>query len=90
MNLAPKMRLALILVVVFVSTFFIAILIFSSTQSAYSTPDNNVLQVEDITITIDQNPTPPISLSTPQFQLMRFLLQHGATYKQLQNYKSVV
>lgn len=56
MNNPTKMRLVLILVVVFVSTFFIVILIISSTQSAYSTPDNYILEVEDITITIGPKP----------------------------------
>lgn len=56
MNLSIKMRVVLILAVVFLSTFFASMLIISSTQSAYSTPEDYVTEVEDMAITIGPKP----------------------------------
>jgi hypothetical protein len=56
MNLSRNMRAALILAVVFASTFIIVFLGISSTQSAYSTPDNYVSAAEGMDITIGPKP----------------------------------
>jgi hypothetical protein len=56
MNLSKNMRAALILAAVFASTFLIVFLVISSTQSAYSTPDNYLSEFEDMDITIGPKP----------------------------------
>jgi len=56
MNLSGNMRLVLILVVVFASTFIVVFLGISSTQSAYSTPENAVSEVEGMDINIGPKP----------------------------------
>jgi len=52
MNLSKKIHVALILAVVFASTFLTVFLVISSTQSAYFTPDNYVSVVDSMDITI--------------------------------------
>ena len=56
MNLSKKMRVVLILAVVFASTFLTVFLVISSTQSAHSTPDDYVLGVDSMAITIGPKP----------------------------------
>jgi len=56
MNLSKKMHIALILAAVFVLTFLTVFLVISSTQSAYSTPDNYASGVDSMTITIGPKP----------------------------------
>ncbi len=56
MNLSEKTRLVLILAVVFASTFIVMFLGISSTQSAYSTPENAVSEFEGMDITIGPRP----------------------------------
>jgi hypothetical protein len=56
MNLSGNMRLVLILVVVFAFTFTVVFLGISSTQSAYSTPENYLSEVEGMDINIGPKP----------------------------------
>ena len=56
MNLSEKMRAVLILAAVFASTYLAVFLVISSTQSAYSTPENYVSEVEGMDITIGPKP----------------------------------
>jgi hypothetical protein len=56
MNLSKKMRAALILAAVFAFTFLTVFLVISSTQSAYSTPDNYLSEFEGMDITIGPKP----------------------------------
>jgi hypothetical protein len=56
MNLSKKMHLALILATVFASIFIVVFLVIASTQSAYSTPDNDVLEVERMDIAVGPKP----------------------------------
>ena len=56
MNLSAKMRVVLILAVVFASTFLSVFLVISLTQSAHSTPDYYVSDVDGMTITIGPKP----------------------------------
>jgi hypothetical protein len=56
MNLSKNMRAILILAAVFASTFIIVLLVISSTQSAYFTPDTYLLAVEGMDITIGPKP----------------------------------
>ncbi|TRO51731.1 hypothetical protein E2P61_05405 [Candidatus Bathyarchaeota archaeon] len=56
MNLSKKKRLALILATVFATTFIAVFLVISITTSAYSTPNNDVLEVEGMDITVGPKP----------------------------------
>ena len=56
MNLSKKTRAALILAVVFASTFLAVFLVISLTQSAHSTPDSYASGVEGMTVTIGPKP----------------------------------
>ena len=56
MNLSKKMRVSLILAAVFSSTFIIVLAGISSTQSAYSTPDNYLSEVGGMNVTIGPKP----------------------------------
>jgi hypothetical protein len=56
MNLSKKMRAVLIIAAVFASTFLAVYLVISSTQSAYSTPENYVSELEGMDITIGPKP----------------------------------
>ena len=56
MNFSRNMRAALILAVVFASTFIIVFLVISGTQSAYSTPDTYLSAVPGMDITIGPKP----------------------------------
>ena len=65
MNLSTKMQPVLILAVIFILTFLVVILIISSTQSAYSPPEDYVLEVEEMTIIIGPKPnSTDVSLDT--------------------------
>jgi hypothetical protein len=56
MNLSKKMRVALILAAVFGLTFLTVFLVIFTTQSAYSTPDSYVSDVNGMDITIGPKP----------------------------------
>jgi hypothetical protein len=56
MNLSKKMRVALILAAVFGLTFLTVFLVIFTTQSAYSTPDSYVSEVNGMDITIGPKP----------------------------------
>ncbi len=56
MNLSKKMRMTLILAAVFAFTFLAVFLVISNTQSAYSTPNTYLSEVEGMDITIGPKP----------------------------------
>ncbi len=56
MNLSKKMRAALILAAAFVFTFLTVFLVISLTQSAHSTPDHYISEIDGMTITIGPKP----------------------------------
>ena len=56
MSLSKKTRAALILAVVFASTFLAVFLVISLTQSAHSTPDSYASGVDGMTVTIGPKP----------------------------------
>jgi hypothetical protein len=56
MNFSRNMRAALILAVVFASTFIIVFLVISGTQSSYSTPTTYLSAVQGMDITIGPQP----------------------------------
>jgi ABC-type oligopeptide transport system substrate-binding subunit len=56
MNLSKKMRIKLILAAVFAFTFLAVFLVISGTQSAYSTPNTYLSEVDGMDITIGPKP----------------------------------